>query len=267
MTAGTLAQALGIPLFLASVEGSMLVAQVRILTNAGTDPACPACHFTPGEWQSLNASVRYRCDGGGRTTRAIDGPPTMSVSALCGTAAHLVSLAALRLTVGLGPAETDRIVTYAGYTDRVSISPLARAPSCPCPHLRHRLIALSRPLAGYRLADLCAAAGVAEADLASVECGPGLTFVAAGPCGCDPSAPRDRFLAFPHVCPHCATRHDTAGFAGCTAAPADRLRRDGQRTLAERCIGGEPHWVVLATREPVVRTYLLCATDEKSIAP
>ncbi|MHC4220011.1 MAG: HesA/MoeB/ThiF family protein [Planctomycetota bacterium] len=155
--------ALGIPLIYSSVHGPSLTVQLRTYTNRGPEGPCPACAFSPGEWDQLNGEVRFSCDPASRDDNArITGPPTVSVSPLCSLGADLAVLELLRMRLKLGPAPEDRVTQYNCYGHTTMVSGLAFNPRCPVDHTVLNRAGVGRPLADCSLRDLAAAAGVTD---------------------------------------------------------------------------------------------------------
>jgi molybdopterin/thiamine biosynthesis adenylyltransferase len=157
--------ALGIPLIYSSVHGPTLTVQLRTFTNRGPESPCPACGFSPGEWDQLNGEVQFSCDPRSRDDIArITGPPTASVGPLCSMAADLAVLDLLRMRLSLGPALEDRLTQYNGYGHTTMVSGLAFNPNCPVDHTVLNRAGVGRPLADCTLRDLATAAGVTDDD-------------------------------------------------------------------------------------------------------
>ncbi len=157
---GQIARWLGLPLVLAAVDGPTLTAQVRVYTNRDETSACPACGFGRAERRQLSDEVLFNCDPAGAGTAIIDGPPTTSLSALCGMAASMATLELLRQALGLGPAAEDRLLEYNAYAGRTTVTPLRRRADCACDHTVLDRAAVPGPLAERTLRECAAAAGV-----------------------------------------------------------------------------------------------------------
>lgn len=153
----------GVPLVQGAVFGEMLVAQARFWTNRDPEGPCPACAFTPDEWNHVSAETFFRCarpaEAGPNEEAARENvAPTMSTSALSAMAAEMMVMFALRHALRLGPAMEDCEAEYCGYTHRTAVTRLERNPQCPSPHARWETLALDRPASAWTLRALARAA-------------------------------------------------------------------------------------------------------------
>ncbi|MHC4814486.1 MAG: HesA/MoeB/ThiF family protein [Planctomycetota bacterium] len=131
---------LGIPLLHASVLGSLLVAQLRTFTGGeqGAGP-CPACLYSPVEWQQVSQESSFACDGSSAASgRSL--APTQSTSSLCSFAAELAVHRALRHLLGLGVPLADQVLEYRGYVDELTTSAVHRREDCPIEHQRWAIV-------------------------------------------------------------------------------------------------------------------------------
>jgi molybdopterin/thiamine biosynthesis adenylyltransferase len=226
---GCRCHALGVPLIQAAVDGSTLLAQVRLWNHDRAEAACLACQFGPAEWSALDAERRFRCGGPTAGEAATVSRPTMSLAPLCSLAADLAVLRAVRLALKLGRREPDSMIEHCAFTNRSVTSPLARNPECRIDHRRWRAVAAARPLAECSAAELFELAGldgVAPAAGLSVS---GSHFVERAVCArCQARQRVRRFVPVSAAIPclHCGG-----------PAAADRFR--SYRTVSFRRLGGE----------------------------
>jgi len=71
---------------------------------------------------------------------------TMSASSLCSLAADLASNQILRFALNLGAPVADTQLEFCGFTNRTTISRLARNTNCRLEHRRYSLAEVQRPL-------------------------------------------------------------------------------------------------------------------------
>ena len=131
---------LGMPLLQASVQGNLLVAQLRTFTGGRDgDGPCPACLFGATEWQQVSSESRFACDGSS-ADRGQSLAPTRSTASLCSLAAELAVHRLLRQLLGLGAPLKDQILEYRGYADELTATALQRNPECPVEHRRWQIL-------------------------------------------------------------------------------------------------------------------------------
>ncbi len=226
----------GKPLVQASVHGDTLVAQARFWRNDDGAGPCPACGFGRAEWDHVNAETTFSCTPHGHRPGQAIVAPTMSCSFLCSIAADLAMTLLARHALGLGPPLEDAMIEYSGYPTKVSRSPLARNPACPCEHAAWGRAAVDRPLGGLSLARIAESAGVAPGTPAeelsfTVD---DLTFVDRVVC-CGRSQPVRRFARADDVvarCPHCGAALRAPLFHAYRPTPGAVLSSLVERPLA-----------------------------------
>lgn len=174
---------LGLPLLHASVQGNLLVAQLRTFTGNG---ACPACLFGTTEWQQVSNESRYSCDGS-VAERGLSLAPTQSTSSLCSLAAELAVHRVLRHLLGLGAPLTDQILEYQGYMDNLTTSTLRRNPDCPVAHERWQVLS---PQKRDTVGAVLAASPVEPATVAVDQA----SYVTQAVCSCGSHKAIDRFV-------------------------------------------------------------------------
>jgi hypothetical protein len=109
----------------------------------------------------MHRETRFSCDPDHpEGVVAVDGPVTMSTSALCSMAADLAMMQMLRLTLGLGADITDTLLEYNAYRCRTVLSPLVRNADCPAEHRSWVLREPPRALGRCTLQELALKAGV-----------------------------------------------------------------------------------------------------------
>ena len=179
---------LGMPLLQASVQGNLLVAQLRTFTGGHDgDGPCPACLFNATEWQQVSSESRFTCDGSS-AERGRSLAPTRSTASLCSLAAELAVHRVLRHVLGLGAPLGDQVLDYRGYTDALTTSTVRRNPECPVEH--HRWQIRRRGAAGT-VAEALERSSVDSPASVSVD---GACFVAEAGCGCGSWQSVGRFL-------------------------------------------------------------------------
>ena len=178
----------------AAVHGESLIAQVRILSNAGEEKPCVACGYGQEEWRQLTRQTQFPCDGSGESAPQASEPPTVSVSGLCSLAADLALNQILRLALKLGAPVTDAMLEFCGHTNRAITSPLARNANCPCDHRRFGLLTAPKPLREASLAELAAAAGFRGAVGVATFALEGREWARLGQCQCPVPHSVDRFI-------------------------------------------------------------------------
>lgn len=168
---------LGLPLLQGSVQGNLLVAQLRTFTGGqdGNGP-CTACLFSASEWQQVSREARFTCDGS-TAERGRSLAPTRSTASLCSLAAELAVHRVLRHLLGLGAPLADQILDYHGYTDSLTTSVLRRNPDCPVEHARWQVLARQDV---DTVGDALAASGISAATVAVDRA----SFVTEAACAC-----------------------------------------------------------------------------------
>jgi hypothetical protein len=246
---------LGVPLLQASVYGDSLVAQVRHFSNTGAESSCPACGFSPGEWSALNREIRFSCQGLGtmETESLIEGPPTMSVSFLCSTAADLALNMIVRDILLPDKSDEDFLLEYCGYTNRTVVSPLARNPGCACDHTTLDRGLVPHPVAGHTLRQLANAAGFDKTnnlDRVSFQIDR-LVFSELGVCRCESSPPLRRFYFKGNgagICNACGEEINLQPFFTHEMVPSSIVTEEMDRPLQE--IGAaSARWAVVRGRD------------------
>jgi molybdopterin/thiamine biosynthesis adenylyltransferase len=249
---GSLAMHLGRPLIQASVHGPSLVAQVRFLTNDGSG-SCPACQYSRAEWAHLNSQTIFSCEGfrRGKESATDVTQPTMSTSFLCAIAADLAAAAILRWVLKLGAPLTDSLTEYAGYTNRMTISPLPRRTDCPLGHRVWRRLVPPRPLENCSLAELAQAAGAVNLDRVGFDVN-GEKFVERAACACGQVHEPRRFLAGGQSagrCIRCNARIEPLPFFTHRPVPARVLGPETDNPIGQ-LVNGSPEWVLVDLAEP-----------------
>lgn len=239
VAAGQLCASLAKPLIQMSVDGTTLVAQVRVLLNRGGG-ACPRCLYGSIEEEHLRSGSRFSCDGLIRAAAQ----PTMSVSPLCAMAASMGILLGLRHILRLGRPLDDALHEFCGYTSRSCESALTRRPDCPQDHTPWTTVRLERSLADTRPAELAAFCGV---DLGSLDFEfEGIRFAESGICSAGHFVRINEPVngqAHRRACPACGAAVEVPRMSMHDQVPGSMLESFGGLPIA-RVLPAEPRWAI-----------------------
>jgi molybdopterin/thiamine biosynthesis adenylyltransferase len=256
---------LGVPLIQASVEGSMLVAQIRVFLHQEALGPCLVCGFSRVEKRALNEETKFSCEGPDSRAAEAEGthPPTRSLSALCSMAGDLAVLQFVRHRLGVGEPVGDSLLEYCGYTHRTVLSPLKRNPDCGCEHRRVPWITLHRTLLDCTMRELVREAGLGgEQGMAGISFRVGnRVFRELGSCACGQAQPLNRFHApgeFLGRCSECGSDIRPQPFFSHDPVPASLVSGELDRPLREMTtapveyvwVRGPNHGAFLSDRHP-----------------
>ncbi|MFQ5503613.1 MAG: ThiF family adenylyltransferase [Planctomycetota bacterium] len=243
-----------------ALHGSTLCVQLRSFANRGAGDPCPACAFNELELAELDSGGGgYGCEGDAppEGSRGDPGQATVSFSSLCSLAADLLLVQLLRQVLGLGQTLENQMLEYAGFLDRLTVTPLLANPDCPIEHLAWSRRLAPKELPHSSLHELVTAAGFdLDRDLARLSVMvDGLVFVERGACACRQNVAVQRFRA-PHrslaSCRRCRQPVEAHPFFSHQSVPLGRLAGLVRRPLGSLGAAGAQAVLIRCGAEAVL---------------